>query len=306
MVRVNQKLTKQFIMINWIKYRYIFFLISALMLVPGIFSLLRFGLLPAVDFTGGSQVEVGIQGFDENKFKEVLQVQKINLESIQKTDKDTLSIQLPPISQKQLDEIKNSLDKNGSKIDIKSFTVVGPSAGHELLRQTLAAVAIAVIAILSYVAFAFKDIKFGVCAVLAMLHDGFILLGAYSIFGHFWGVRVDLLFVTAVLTTLTFSVHDTIVVFDRVRELQRRRKSWTVEEQANQAVSDTLVRSFNNSLTIIFMLLALVLLGGSTTRWFTTALLIGAIVGTYSSPFNAVPLLVEVGRLGKFLQRRKR
>ncbi len=292
-------------MINWIKYRYLFFALSALMLVPGIFSLLRFGLLPAVDFTGGSVVDLKTDNFDEAKFKEIVQNQGVGVEGIDRSVNNEVTARTAPMSQKQLDEIKSSYEKTGHKVEVISFTVVGPSAGHELVRQTLAAVGLAVVAILLYVAYAFKDLKFGIGAVLAMLHDAFILLGSFSIFGHLWGVRVDLLFVTAVLTTLTFSVHDTIVVFDRVRELQRRRRSWPLADQANQAISDTLVRSFNNSLTIIFMLLALVLLGGDRTRWFTSALLIGAVVGTYSSPFNAVPLLIEADRLGKKLQKKK-
>lgn len=293
-------------MINWIKYRYLFFAFSALMLVPGIISLLRFGLLPAVDFTGGSMIDLKTNHFDENKFKSIVNDQKIEFEGVESTSKDLVSVRLAPISQKQLDTLMNDYNKSGEKAEVQSFTVVGPSAGQELVKQTLAAVGLAILAILSYVAYAFKNWKFGLCAVLAMMHDGFILMGVYSIFGHLWGVQVDLLFVTAVLTTLTFSVHDTIVVFDRVRELQRKHKNWSLTDQSNTAISDTLVRSFNNSLTIIFMLLALVLLGGITTRWFTLALLIGAIVGTYSSPFNAVPLLVEVDRLGKFLQNRKK
>ena len=125
-----------------------------------------------------------------------------------------------------------------------------------------------------------------------MLHDSLVLLGIFSLLGHFFGIEVDLLFVTATLTVLSFSVHDTIVVYDRIRELQKRHSNESVYELANQAVSETMIRSLNNSLTIIFMLLALFLLGGVSTRFFALALLIGTVSGSYSSPFTAVPLLV--------------
>ncbi|NIT03420.1 protein translocase subunit SecF, partial [Candidatus Saccharibacteria bacterium] len=136
------------------------------------------------------------------------------------------------------------------------------------------------------------DLKFGACAILAMFHDSFILLGSFSLLGHFFGVEVDTLFVTAVLTILSFSVHDTVVVYDRIRESQRRLPDTPLVDLVNKAVTETLSRSINNSLTIIFMLIALLLLGGVTIRWFVAALLIGTIAGTYSSTFTAAPLLV--------------
>ena len=146
--------------------------------------------------------------------------------------------------------------------------------------------------ILGYVAWRFKDPKFGICAILAMFHDSLILLGSFSLLGHFFKIEVDTLFVTAVLTILSFSVHDTVVVYDRIREFQRVFPQVSFEDLVNKAVTETLSRSVNNSLTIIFMLVALLLLGGETIRWFVAALLIGTIAGTYSSTFTAVPLLV--------------
>ena len=138
----------------------------------------------------------------------------------------------------------------------------------------------------------FRDLSFGSAAVLAMLHDTFILIGSFSLLGHFFGAEIDSLFVTALLTTLSSSVHDTVVTFDRIRELRRHsfQKDWV--SLANQAVTETLTRSINNSMTIIFMLTSLVLLGGSTTRWFATALLVGVVCGTYSSIGVAIPLVL--------------
>ena len=134
--------------------------------------------------------------------------------------------------------------------------------------------------------------RYGVCAVLAMFHDMLVLIGTFSLLGYLLHVEVDVLFVTAVLTILSFSVHDTIVVYDRIRELRRKERGLTYVEMIDTAVTETLSRSLNNSLTIIFMLLALWLLGGETIRWFVFALLIGTITGTYSSTFTAAPLLV--------------
>jgi preprotein translocase subunit SecF len=125
-----------------------------------------------------------------------------------------------------------------------------------------------------------------------MLHDSLVLLGTFSLLGHFMGVEVDTLFVTALLTILSFSVHDTIVVYDRIRELKKKHGYLEFEDIVNRAVVETMGRSINNSLTIIFMLLAMYLLGGDTTRWFIFALLVGTISGTYSSTFTAAPLLI--------------
>ena len=145
--------------------------------------------------------------------------------------------------------------------------------------------------------------KFGVSAILAMLHDTIILLGTFALLGHFVAVEVDILFVTAMLTILSFSVHDTIVVYDRIRETSKRSSGLPMIDIANRAVTETMVRSLNNSLTIIFMLVALFLMGGVTIKWFVFALLVGTITGTYSSPFVAVPLVVTWEELRKKMKR---
>jgi preprotein translocase subunit SecF len=159
-------------------------------------------------------------------------------------------------------------------------------------------------AILLWVALQFKSLKFGASAIIAMFHDSFILIGTFSLLGHFMQVEVDFLFITALLTTLSFSVHDTIVVYDRIRESQKVHAG-DLKDLANRAISETMVRSLNNSFTIIFMLVALVLLGGTTIKWFAVALFIGTILGTYSSPFVAVPLLVTWDEIIKKIRRRK-
>lgn len=281
-------------MINWIKYTKIYFTFSFLVIVFSIYALTVWGLKLGVDFTGGSQIEYK---FTENISTEVV-LEKINNEGIEISGIQVIgennylfkTYPLDAIGKEKIDKILSTLFSE-DKFEEVRFETVGPSIGPELVKKTIYAIIIATSGILFWVAFQFKSLKFGGTAVLAMVHDSFLLVGFFSIFGHFWGAEVDFLFVTALLTTLSFSVHDTIVVFDRIREL-RRQSGQNIKDVANEALSETMVRSLNNSFTIIFMLLALILLGGTTVKWFAAALMVGTVFGTYSSPFIAVPLLV--------------
>src|SRR6185369_15960728 len=161
------------------------------------------------------------------------------------------------------------------------------------------AILVASLLIVLYIAWSFRSVpkpvsswRFGVCAIIALLHDVLVLLGIFAILGHFWHVELDNLFVTAVLTVIGFSVHDTIVVFDRIRENLRRTSGSPFAQVVNDSILQTLVRSLNTSLTAILVLFTLLLFGGITIKWFVVALLIGIVSGTYSSIFNAAPLLV--------------
>jgi len=147
--------------------------------------------------------------------------------------------------------------------------------------------------------FSFKGVNFAIAAVLAMVHDFFVLIGTYSLLSYFFGAEFDLMFVTALLTTMSFSVHDTIVIFDKVREYTKTRSNMRIEDLTDKAVSETMVRSVNNSLTIFFMLSALLLMGGTTIRFFIAALWIGTVTGAYSSPFVATPLLILLEKRNK-------
>ncbi|OGV88602.1 protein-export membrane protein SecF [Microgenomates group bacterium RBG_19FT_COMBO_39_10] len=281
-------------MIDWMKYKWLYFALSALILVPGIVSLFLFGLKPAIDFTGGSLLELKTQ--QELNPKEVDQLlieRNFEVSAVQKSGENQILIRLQPIEKNQAEEIQSAINEkfNQESEEIR-FETVGPTLGKELVRKTIWAIILAAGFILTYVAWRFKDLKFGVCAILAMFHDTFILLGSFSLLGHFLGVEIDTLFVTAMLTILSFSVHDTIVVYDRIRESQKLLPRTPFREIINKAVTETLSRSVNNSMTIIFMLIALLLLGGTTIRWFVAALLIGTISGTYSSTFTAAPLLI--------------
>jgi len=283
------------------KFKWLFFLLSALVLVPGIISLLLFGLKPAIDFTGGSLLELKTERTLEAKEIESLISEKgFEVLSVQTSGENQVLIRLQPITKEQAEEIKAAIkEKFAQEPEEVRFETVGPTLGKELIRKTIWAIILAAGFILAYVAWRFKDVKFGVCAILAMFHDTFILLGSFSLLGYFLGVEVDTLFVTAVLTILSFSVHDTIVVYDRIRETQKLSSQTSLENLINQAVTETLNRSVNNSMTIIFMLIALLLLGGTTIKWFVAALLIGTISGTYSSTFTAAPLLVVWDQIAK-------
>lgn len=282
-------------MISFMKYKWLYFLISGVVLVPGIFSLLIWGLKPSIDFTGGTLLELK---FEKNYQLPMTNYQKIIQEkgftsSVQSSGDRTILIRTKNLNQKQVSIVEKTIgDKVGEIPQQVRFETVGPVLGAEFLQKTLIAALLAILGILSYVAYVFKNLKFGISAVLALFHDLLMVIGIFSLLGHFRGVEVDTLFVTAVLTTMSFSVHDTIVVFDRIREKQKQNPTGNLEEIVNLAVSETIIRSLNNSLTIVFMLLVLLLLGGETTKWFIFALLIGTISGTYSSPFVATPILV--------------
>ena len=275
------------------KHRAIYFALSLIIIIPGIFSLLKYGLNPSIDFTGGTLIEITNYP-DRPILEKIFQDQNLEIISLQ-TSESSLIIRTSFTS---LDQQANI----GEKLKIQSLQAIGPTMGKELLRKTITGVILATLGILFYVAWRFNDKKFGVCAVLAMLHDSLIILGSFSLLGHFQGVRVDTLFVTALLTILSFSVHDTIVVYDRIRELSSRFPKMSFIDVVNKAVTETLSRSINNSMTIIFMLLAIYLLGGETLKQFILALLIGTIAGTYSSTFTAAPLLIVWDKL--FLKRK--
>jgi len=299
---------------DWLKYRKIYFGISIILMAIGLFSLLSWGLKLGVDFRGGAILEYkfGRKISTEEATKRI-EEQGIKVASVQSIGENAYLFRLPPIKIEQKETVESVLKelgasgpeglRPGGKVEELRFETVGPSIGPELVKKTIYAISISAAVILLWVAFQFKSFKFGTSAILAMFHDSFILIGAFSLLGHYLDIEVDFLFVTALLTTLSFSVHDTIVVYDRIRESQKLH-SGTVLDLANRAITETMVRSLNNSFTIVFMLIALLLLGGTTIKWFSVALLIGTVLGTYSSPFVAVPLLVTWDELVDKIKKR--
>ncbi len=281
------------------RFRPIFILVSSFMLLVSIFSILRWGFRPSIDFSGGTFWEfTTTANLNKDSVAKVFETEKISLSSLSCTAK-SCQAKFSNISQDQKIKIETGLKKIDSGFNTSRFETLGPSLGKELLNKTIVAVVLSSLALLLFIASRFSDVSFGAGAVLAMVHDGIILIGSFSLLGHFFGAELDALFVTALLTTLSASVHDTVVTFDRIRELKRKdfKADWV--HLANQAVSEVIVRSINNSMTIIFMLTSLVVLGGDATRWFATALLIGVVCGTYSSTGVAIPLVLWFKKLQK-------
>ncbi len=283
---------------NLMRYQKLFFTISLFFLIPGFLSLVFVGLKPAIDFTGGSLLELQFadqeNGLSQEQVTEIRDIlrEEYDFSVVQSAGGDRLVLKGKELDNQQKDELISDLSALYGQVGILRFETVGPILGKELIQKTIVAVIVVATVITLYVWRQFKDLKYGICAILAMLHDSLFLLGSFSLLGFFFGVEVDLLFVTALLTTMSFSIHDTIVVYDRIRELGRKNPRASFAQIANEAVVVTLSRSINNSMTIIIMLLSLVVIGGETIRWFAVALLLGAITGTYSSPFTAVPLLL--------------
>ncbi len=280
-------------MINFLKYKWLYFLISTLVIGSGLFSIVKLGFKYSIDFVGGSNIEYKMdKKTNLTEIKKVFLRNKIEVRQIKQNEKDIV-IRTKALDEKKERELRQLVEKElKTKITVQRFETVGPVLGKETLRKTIIASVLAVLGILIYITFAFKGFNYALAAILATIHDFLVVVGLYSLVSHFLGAEVDTLFITALLTTISFSVHDTIVICDKIREYFKKEGRGTIEYYANKALTETMVRSLNNSMTIIFMLLALILLGGATIKFFIIALLIGTVTGTYSSPFIATPILV--------------
>jgi preprotein translocase subunit SecF len=183
-------------------------------------------------------------------------------------------------------------DELGPIAEQRSLTTIGAVVSSDLIQQAVQLIIVGSLGILLWITYRFRDFKFGVTALVALLHDVIVVIGIFAILGTFFGVEIDALFVTAMLTVIGFSVHDTIVVFDRIRENRARHAGEPFAEIVNHSILQTFGRSITTSFTVVLTLLALLLFGGSATTYFVLALLLGIVSGTYSSIFNASPLLV--------------
>lgn len=305
------------------KKRY-WFGLSLALLVPAIVFLVLGGLKLGLDFTGGSELELRIT--NANRIQDALQAQaeaeNLDLEKIIPAQDNHYLLRFKSLEQEQVSSYVGHLQDGLGDVEQVSFISVGPTISGDLnwqtvvsgiglplrlfgvnidssnISQAIGGVFWASLIIALYIAYAFRKIPepyspwaFGVAAVIALLHDVIIVLGVFAVLGYFWGVEIDTAFVTALLTVIGFSVHDTIVVFDRVRENIHKYKEMSFGQVVNISVAETLGRSIGTSLTVILVLLAMFLLGGESIRWFVFALLIGIVAGTYSSIFNASQLL---------------
>lgn len=296
--------------INFVRFIPLYFTLSGLVLGVGIFSLVLWGLRPSVDFVGGSLVEVTVEpkedmAVSESTIRDSLSSIEVDASTIQSSGEKTWTIRTKSQEEDLTRKMTDVLTEQFGTTELVRFESVGPTLGHELLKKTLVGILLSAGGILLFVAWRFKGGKYGVCAILAMLHDSLVVIGTFSLLGHFYNIEVDTLFVTALLTILSFSVHDTIVVYDRIRENLRNTMTDDFEMIVNKSVTETMRRSINNSLTILFMLVALTVWGGTTVRPFALALLVGTITGTYSSPFTAVPLLVVWERFASRRRKKK-
>jgi preprotein translocase subunit SecF len=311
-------------MFNIVGKRYWYFALSLAVIIPGLIfmglNLARTGeILPlAIDFKGGSLLEVEFtQPLPEVQPAEIKDflVNQVGLAGdtqVQRSGDRGLIIRTEAIDEAKKNAVQSKLaERFQVPLDLSKqrFESVGPAVGNEVTRAAVLAVVAASVGILLYIAFAFrqmpKPLRYGTCAIIAMLHDVLVVTGAAAIFGYFLGWQVDALFLTALLTVIGFSVHDTIVVFDRIRENLLKFRGEPFEAIVNHSIVQTLDRSINTQLVVMFTLTSLVLFGGSTIRHFVVTMMVGILSGTYSSIFNAAPLLVvwENGEIGQFLRR---
>lgn len=278
-----------------IKNKYIWFSISLTLLIPGIIALIMGWMKPGLDFVGGTSIEL--------KFKNPVAITDVR-KVLDKTDKDfyhdaviqpsdsLLNIKAKSIDNKQQTVLFDNLEKDLGKFETEKVEVVGPTIGKELLTNSMLGFGLVIVGIIAYLSFQFRY-DYAICAIIALVHDVLFLVGTFALFGKIFGTEIDSLFVTAALTVAGFSVHDTIVVYDRIRENSRKAKRGTpISEIANDSLNQTMARSINTSLSVLITLMFLYLFGGSTIKDFVLAMLIGIAAGTYSSIFVASPLLV--------------
>jgi preprotein translocase subunit SecF len=296
-------------MLDLVGKRYIWFAISLLVIIPGLIFLVipGGGLRPSIDFAGGTLWEFVIpnrsQPITTSEIAQIFQQQEVdpNVQVSPPNAQQQVVVAVRTKEVKAEDPKKNqvtaAVQQAFPEATLSRFETVGSTVSRESTQQAFVAVLAASLAILGYLTFAFRNtpnsFRYGVCAIIAMLHDVLLVLGVAAILGYFIGLEVDALFLTALLTVISFSVHDTIVVFDRVREnMAHRRSGQSFEEIVNASIVQTLTRSINTQLTTLLTLLALLLFGGFTIRNFVLILTIGLLSGTYSSIFNAAQLLV--------------
>lgn len=291
-----------------IKQRKIFYIISVSLAVLSIVSLVIFRLPLGIDFTGGSLVELKYA----SNSKGVIDIPSLAIINerladvtgpvqIQKTDQGNLLLRTRDIDENTHQQVLERLqEQTTSRFEEARFETIGPVIGKETIKKSFTAVIFVSIVIVLFIAWAFRKIsypiksfKYGVIALVALLHDVLITVGVFSVFAYFGGEEVGVPFIAAVLTVLGYSVNDTIVIFDRIRENLFKVGKGTFEELVSKSVRETIVRSINTALSTIIVLLAVFLFGGATIHGFVFILIVGIILGTYSSIFVASPLLVS-------------
>ncbi len=302
--------------INVVKYRWVWMGLTTILLLPGIIAMIYAAIISpnhsplklGIDYTGGTILQYSVdQKVDNNKLTDLrtnlikagvdapaLQIINVSEDKNSKTQ-DIISIRTKFIEgmdkENVVSNVTSVMQKEYKNSELLSTNSIGPTLGNELFKNSLIALGLACLGIVAYLSFRFQ-LDFAVCAILALMHDVVFVVGVFALLGLFCGVQVDGLFLTAILTVIGFSVHDTIVVFDRIREnLRYYAKKMSFGEIVNASVTQTMARSINTSLTTLITLLALYFFGGVTTRDFVLAMILGISIGTYSSIFFASMLI---------------
>jgi preprotein translocase subunit SecF len=291
-----------------VKHRNLFFTLTGAIVLASLVSILMFGLRLGIDFTGGTLAQIRYDGPRPSASAVTSNLTDAGFSdfSLREYGTDGYILRAQTMTDPQRQMLPAVLSPQNATAHIDSLNEIGPTIGTELRNKALLALGLVLLCILLFIAFAFRKVSkpvsswvYGLIALVTLLHDVIVPVGFYAALGHFAGAQVDTLFVTAVLTVLGFSIHDTIVVFDRTRENlrinQERGRRESFDETAGRALNQTFVRSINTSLTVLITLLVLYFVGPASTKDFSLTLLVGIIAGTYSSIFLATPLLVLVG-----------
>ena len=297
---------------NIVRNRKIFYIISGLLIAGSISAVMVWGLNFGIDFKGGSILEVSYSESrpDILKVQDIISTQNIGEASIRSTGENGFIIRTKTLSEKDRANFVKALGQDVKGFEVKRSDSIGPILGKELQIKAIMSIILVIFAIVLFITFAFRKVsepvssfKYGLIAIVALIHDIIIPTGAFAILGHYKGLEIDALFVTALLVVLGFSVHDTIVVFDRVRENlkndkenqdKKRVPARPFDQVVGDSISQTFTRSINTTLTVLLSLIALYYFGPEATHSFALALLIGVAAGTYSSIFLGSPLLVTV------------
>jgi len=280
------------------------------LVIISLFGIIYFGLKPSIDFTGGTILEVEFaSGLPEKTFIiDTLNTSNIINAEVRSTGEHGYIIKMGTIDDVLKEELVNKMAIDGVAPEIIRFNTIGPTLGNELKTKALASLLIVVVAIVLFIAYTFRAVskpvsstKYGAVAVIALVHDIIITVGVFSFLGYFYGIEVDTLFITALLVILGYSINDTIVVLDRVRENLKDKTDEVRDKNfvsiVDTSLRETFVRSINTSFTTILALIALFIFGGDATHNFTLALIIGIVSGTYSSVFLAAPMLVSFKKI---------
>lgn len=294
-------------MINFIKLRKYTYTFSAILVAIALVGIILFGFRPGIDFVGGSLLEIDFKGqeIDSGAIKQIVIDLGISEPTISQTDEGAI-IRMNDINEKTHQEIIFKLSEKFEGVEEKRFESIGPAIGSELKKKSITAIILVVVGITLYLAWAFRQVsrmmsswKYGLVTITALIHDVLIPAGVFAYLGRFLGWEIDSSFVVALLVVLGFSVHDTIVVLDMIRETIHKESNLEFNEVVNRSINKTLVRSFNTSFTLILVLVAMLVFGPTSLWSFGLVLLIGTIAGTYSSIFLASPFLYDWYMKGK-------